>query len=49
MIKLLRRLFNRPSTVDFCDSCAQVCTGQCRADTLLDTARDRALRLSSRF
>lgn len=49
MIKLLRRLFTSMPTVDFCDTCVQVCTGQCRADTLLDTARDRALQLSTRF
>lgn len=49
MIKLIRRLFRTASTVEFCESCAQVCTGQCRADALLDHARNRALQLSSRF
>ncbi|MBE1575346.1 hypothetical protein ACFORH_33175 [Amycolatopsis roodepoortensis] len=49
MITLLRRLFTSTPTVEFCDSCVQVCTGQCRADTLLDAARDRALQLPSRF
>lgn len=49
MIKLIRRLFRSAPTVDFCESCAQVCSGQCRANALLDQARTRALQLSSRF
>jgi len=49
MITLFRRLFRARSTVEFCESCAQVCTGRCRADALLDLARTRAFQLSSRF
>ncbi|WP_410575550.1 hypothetical protein [Amycolatopsis sp. cmx-4-61] len=49
MIKLLRRLLTTSTTTEFCESCAQVCTGQCRANALLDQAHTRALQLSSRF
>ncbi|WP_328647155.1 hypothetical protein OHS58_03845 [Amycolatopsis sp. NBC_00348] len=49
MITLIRRLFRTATTVEFCEPCAQVCTGQCRADALLDRARTQALQLSSRF
>jgi hypothetical protein len=49
MITLIRRLFRTTATVEFCESCAQVRTGRCRADALLDRARTQALRLSSRF
>ncbi|SEB47012.1 Peptidase family M28 [Amycolatopsis tolypomycina] len=41
-------LFRTAATVDFCESCAQVCTGQCCADALLDRARTQALQLHSR-
>jgi hypothetical protein len=49
MITLIRRLFRTAATVEFCESCAQVCTDQCRADALLDRARTQALQLPSRF
>lgn len=49
MIKLIRRLFSTRATVEFCESCAQVCTGRCRADALLDRTRTHALQLSSRI
>ena len=49
MIKLLRRLFTSSATIEFCESCAQVCTGNCRADALLDRARTQALQLPAHF
>lgn len=49
MIKLFRRLFRSAPIVELCESCAQVCTSQCRASALLDHARTRALQLSTRF
>ncbi|GIF42545.1 hypothetical protein [Actinoplanes xinjiangensis] len=44
MFRFLRR--NRAATlatVSFCDSCSQVCTAACRADTHFSAARTRAL------
>jgi hypothetical protein len=49
MITLIRRLFRTTATVEFCESCAQVCTSQCRANALLDRAHTQALQLPSRF
>jgi hypothetical protein len=45
---LFRRRPKSAPTVEFCESCAQVCTAQCRADSLLDSARTQALLLNHR-
>ncbi len=49
MIELFRRLLSSSTTIEVCETCAQACTAQCRADALLDKARTQALRLPSRF
>lgn len=49
MIKLFRRLLAGSGSVEFCETCAQVCTDRCRADALLDKARTQALQLPARF
>lgn len=44
MFRFLRR--NRAATlatVSFCDSCSQVCTAACRAETRFSAARTQAL------
>lgn len=42
---LVHRLTGHPADgVEFCDECGQACTGACRSDTILETARTTALR-----
>lgn len=48
MFALFRRRPKAAPTVEFCESCAQVCTSRCRADSLLDRARTQALLLTHR-
>jgi hypothetical protein len=46
MLALLSRRFTRRSrsdTVDFCDSCAQVCTPECRSTAYQDRTRNQVL------
>jgi hypothetical protein len=43
MMRLLRRRTNDRLQVTFCDSCAQVCTAECRAEAHRDRARTSVL------
>jgi hypothetical protein len=45
MMRLLRRRAAALRGVSFCDSCAQVCTADCRAATHRDRARTSAFYL----
>ena len=46
-MRFLRRLTARPnSQVDFCDSCARVCTAACRSEALRDRTRTATLAAS---
>jgi hypothetical protein len=46
MRRFFRRRMKITHTVEFCEACAQVRTGQCRAGALFDKARTQALQLS---
>ena len=42
LTKLIRKL-TATGTTEFCDSCAQVCTPQCRAQAVFDKTRAQSL------
>jgi len=44
MIKLIRRL-SRLRSVEFCESCGQVCTAECRAEAHLSRVRSSHLHI----
>jgi hypothetical protein len=49
MLNRLRgRIERRLSAVSFCDSCASACDGRCRARSLRQAQRDRALAATLR-
>lgn len=43
MMRFLRRFAADLGRVTFCDSCAQVCTAECRAETQRDRTRTSVL------
>ena len=43
MFAKLRQRLNQVRGVEFCESCAEVCTAGCRADARLDRLRTQAL------
>ena len=43
MVRKLRRRLGQVRGVEFCESCSEVCTAQCRADARIERTRVAAL------